>query len=154
MIDVRLAYSRNAHSEFFRRDNDCDAPDSGLRGSQSNGQDALGLWLWPILDGEIFVSRNSNRISGPSPEGEGEVNTHHTPWRAWRGRMLALILACILAVSLTGCATSCDQLKIKRSPHPSLPSPAATITWRCGKKSVKVEVEKAPACMEDCFGSD
>ena len=152
MIDVRLTYRRNAHSEFLRRDNDCDAANSGLRGSESNGEDAMGLWLWPILDGEIFVSRNSNRVSGPSSSGEGKVSSHRTPWRAWGSRMLALVLACVFAISLTGCATSCDKLKIIRSPHPTLQPPAATISWKCGKRTVKVDVEKAPACMEDCFG--
>ncbi len=154
MIDVRLAYNRDAYREFFRRDHDCDAADSRLRRGESSGEDALGLWLWPILDGEIFVSRDSDRVSGPPSVGEVEVCPHPAPRRPIRRRLLAFLMACLLAFSLTGCATSCDKLKIIRSPHPTLQPPAATISWKCGRRTVKVEVEKAPACMEGCFGSD
>jgi len=59
--------------------------------------------------------------------------------------MRALILAAMLA---SGCATTCDTLKISRK---SLADGRALIVWKCGDKTVEAKVKELPACLSGCF---
>lgn len=59
---------------------------------------------------------------------------------------------CLALLSSLGCSASCLTTKVKELPHPTLPAPAKALEFKCGDKTVVLELEEGiPPCMTGCF---
>ena len=66
-------------------------------------------------------------------------------------KLLHLTIAVFWAIGflyLTGCATTCDTLKISKQ---TLADKRVRVTFKCKDKTVEATIKKAPACLDACW---